>query len=61
MAVMFMVVVHGASNRVEMAVMSVAVRMSFVAVVVRMFMDKIDLEQQIIIRNDVRERSVRCH
>ena len=58
---MIMVVVHGASIRMYVTVMAVPVRMGGVAMVVRMFMDQVDPEQQFVVRDECRKQSIGRH
>ncbi len=52
------IIVHGASVRMDVAVMAMAMDMGRIAVVVGMLVDQIDLEQEFIISNNVLERSI---
>ena len=59
--VMLVVVVHGASIRMYVAVMTVTVRMGGIAMVVRMFVDQVDPEQQFVVRDELREQTFGRH
>src|SRR3990172_9521238 len=59
MRMMFMTVVHSSSVRVIVSIVAVAVDMGRMAVPVRVFVDQVDLEQQIVVDDDLGKRPVR--